>query len=302
MATKLFGDVKAGATSVTRPALLAKTADGTPDTGMVAAGLTAYYYRQGAAATAAVTLSDLAGLNTAFTPGGLKEVADGLYRVDWPDAAFLAGADFVILVLKHGSTSVYQELVAIEAHGVDDVYAIVPAAAPTAAVIAAAVMSDVSDVIGADIVTILSKVTNLPASPAAVGSAMTLTSAYDAAKTALQPGGTLARVTLADTVTTYTGNTPQTGDAFAALLAGLFSAATVSAAASAVSFTLNFGTATNPANLVGLYCCFTGGPNLLEKGLIATAAAGSDSSHVVVGFAASTFTGTPGVGNAVVVG
>ena len=54
---------------------------------------------------------------------------------------------------------------------------------------------------------ISAKTGNLPASPAAVGSAMTLTAAYDLAKTASQfnpATDVVARVTLADTVTTLT--------------------------------------------------------------------------------------------------
>jgi hypothetical protein len=42
----------------------------------------------------------------------------------------------------------------------------------------------------------------------------TIDNADVATSTRLAPAGTLARVTLTDTMTTYTGNTPQTGDAF----------------------------------------------------------------------------------------
>ena len=92
MATRLFGVLKTGTTSVSLDALLTKIADGTADTGKAAASLTAYYYRQGASATASVSLSDLAALNTAWSAGGVKEIGDGTYRVDWPDAAFATGA------------------------------------------------------------------------------------------------------------------------------------------------------------------------------------------------------------------
>lgn len=79
------------------------------------------------------------------------------------------------------------------------------------------------------------KTDNLPSNPAAVGSAMTLTPDYDAAKAALSatafaaalpanfaallinPSGHVSRVVLVDTMTTYTGNTPQSGDAYARL-------------------------------------------------------------------------------------
>ncbi len=43
----------------------------------------------------------------------------------------------------------------------------------------------------------------------------------------LTPAGTLAHVTLVDTVTTYTGNTPQTGDTFAVVNSGTFGNAAI---------------------------------------------------------------------------
>jgi hypothetical protein len=45
--------------------------------------------------------------------------------------------------------------------------------------------------VSADIAAVNTKTTNLPTSPAAVGSAMTLTAAYDAAKTAAAPGAAM---------------------------------------------------------------------------------------------------------------
>lgn len=44
--------------------------------------------------TAPVTL---AADTTAHTDWGFRHIAGGLYRIDWPDAAFAAGVDFVIL-------------------------------------------------------------------------------------------------------------------------------------------------------------------------------------------------------------
>lgn len=123
MGTRLFGSVRAGTTSLSLDALLLKTADGTPDTGLAYSDLTAYYYRQGASATTSVTLSALANLNSAFSSGGVKEIADGTYRVDWPDAAFgsLTPSDWVELTIKHGTTSLYKERVALEQYGASDV-------------------------------------------------------------------------------------------------------------------------------------------------------------------------------------
>jgi hypothetical protein len=77
--------------------------------------------------------------------------------------------------------------------------------------------------------------------------------------------------------------------------------ATVSAAVSAASFTLAFGVAVTAANLVGLQVCFTSGPDLPQKGTVVTATQ-TDSTHVAVTVAASTFTSTPGVGDTAEVG
>lgn len=132
MGTKFFGNLKLGVTSVSVDMLLLKTADGTPDTGKVAAGLAAYFH-PALAATTAVTLTDLLALTTGWTSGGVKEVADGLYRVDWPNAAFAVG-DSVTLVLKDGTTAVAMERFSLEGHGPDDVYAALPAAPDNATI------------------------------------------------------------------------------------------------------------------------------------------------------------------------
>ncbi len=72
-------------------------------------GLTAYYIRQGAAAVSITLASQTAA--GAWTSGGFAEVsssnAPGVYRLDVPDAAFAAGADSVVVVLK-GATGMVQ--------------------------------------------------------------------------------------------------------------------------------------------------------------------------------------------------
>ncbi len=57
---------------------------------------------------------------------------------------------------------------------------------------ASAIIDDATPFHGASIAAIKAKTDNLPASPSAVGSAMTLTAAYDAAKTASQAGDAMA--------------------------------------------------------------------------------------------------------------
>lgn len=62
-------------------------------TGKAAADFTLTYRRDGA--NVPIVLSDLAELTTAHTDGGVKEVGNGEYRLDLPDAAVAAGADQV---------------------------------------------------------------------------------------------------------------------------------------------------------------------------------------------------------------
>lgn len=176
MATRLFGGVKTGATSVSLDALLIKT-DGTPDTGRVAANLTAYYYRQGASATASVTLSDLAALNTAFTAGGVKAIGDGTYRVDWPDAAFASGADWVELTAKDGTTAIYKERVALESAGPSDLATTIGAAGAGLTALGDTRLAYLD-------AAVTSRSTYAGGAVASVTAPVTLTSAYDAAKTA----------------------------------------------------------------------------------------------------------------------
>ena len=70
--------------------------DGTPETGVVynTSGIDLWYRREGAAKTS-ITEATLASLTTAHADGGFLHVADGVYRLDLPDAAFATGANYV---------------------------------------------------------------------------------------------------------------------------------------------------------------------------------------------------------------
>jgi hypothetical protein len=64
--------------------------------------LTLQYVRNRAADVQAVTGGGtapvtLAADDTAHTDWGFRHIAGGLYRIDWPDAAFLTGVGFVVL-------------------------------------------------------------------------------------------------------------------------------------------------------------------------------------------------------------
>lgn len=90
------------------------------------AGLTAYYVRNGGAATA-ITLATLAAANSAWSSGGFKEVdatnMPGIYRLDIPDLSIYYGAESVVFTLKgaSGMVQVSSEVQFIDV-AVSDVY------------------------------------------------------------------------------------------------------------------------------------------------------------------------------------
>lgn len=100
-----------GSTDVSTYFVLRDNSDGTEEASLTyeSAGLALAYIRNGAAAVDvnAVTLT-VAG---AHADGGFVEVsatyAPGLYRVDWPDAAFASGVRDVTLVVQ--ATGTYAE-------------------------------------------------------------------------------------------------------------------------------------------------------------------------------------------------
>jgi hypothetical protein len=113
MSDKFFGGIRAGSTSVSIVVHLTKS--GAAVAGLVAADLTMYYFRTGAAAPLVQALSDLVAVNSAFAAGGLKELsaahAAGDYRLDLPDAMLATGVDFATLNLMPAAakTDTYAE-------------------------------------------------------------------------------------------------------------------------------------------------------------------------------------------------
>ena len=99
MADRRYGDIVADTTSLSHDIILRSTADNSPLTGIAAASVTAVYYRQGDAAPTSVSVTALASANAAFSSGGWRELSastyPGRYRLDLPNAAFVAGADWV---------------------------------------------------------------------------------------------------------------------------------------------------------------------------------------------------------------
>jgi hypothetical protein len=99
--------VTGGATDVTTYFKLRKTADGLEDTGLTITDLDLQYTRSGVAPTAKVDATALAATDSAHSDNKAIEIDStdqpGVYRVDWPDAAFAAGVKEVILTVKHSS-------------------------------------------------------------------------------------------------------------------------------------------------------------------------------------------------------
>lgn len=95
--------VAAGTTSVSVFFTLADTTTQAATTGKVAADMTGSYWRQGGLRVA-IALANLAAVDSAYSAGGVKEVdatnMPGLYRLDLPDAALAAGADWVVASIK----------------------------------------------------------------------------------------------------------------------------------------------------------------------------------------------------------
>jgi hypothetical protein len=104
-------EVLAGSTDVTTYFKLRLAADGTAATGLTITDLDLQYVRSGATPAAKVDATALAAANSAHGDNQAFEVdgtdQPGLYRVDWPDAAFAASAREVILTVKH--TSIFTE-------------------------------------------------------------------------------------------------------------------------------------------------------------------------------------------------
>jgi hypothetical protein len=91
-------------TNVTSYFHLRLTADGTDATGLTVTNFDLQYVRSGATPAAKVDASALGAANSAHADNSAIEVdatdQPGVYRVDWPDAAFATGVDEVLLTVK----------------------------------------------------------------------------------------------------------------------------------------------------------------------------------------------------------
>ncbi len=92
-----------GSTDVTRYAFVVDDGDGSPETGATITNFNLQYTRVGEAPVTKVDATALAATGSDHADNKMKEVdgtdSKGLYRVDWPDAAFAIGAEGVILTV-----------------------------------------------------------------------------------------------------------------------------------------------------------------------------------------------------------
>lgn len=184
-------------------------------TGLVAATFpTLTYWVAGAnAAVAFPTLTDLAALTTAFSAGGVKEISGGYYRLDVPDAAWSAAGKVGIIGEATGK-HVLCEVIDVGYPQVD-----IRQAGGNASTTTASGVLDVN-VKNYNNQTAQTDANNLPkvdvedikgtASAGAAGYFGPDWGHVNAPTTAVVLSGTTI-----GTLTTYTNNTPQTGDSYA---------------------------------------------------------------------------------------
>ena len=110
--------VAPGSTNVTTYFLLRLTATGLEATGLPITNIDLQYVRSGAAPSAKVDATALAATDSAHGDNQAIEInatnQPGLYRVDWPDAAFAAGVREVILTVKVATA--FTEHLRVELH------------------------------------------------------------------------------------------------------------------------------------------------------------------------------------------
>lgn len=134
--------VKKGAVDQTFYFKLVDSAAGTPETGLTIANIDATYVRNRAAAVKN-DLTALAAVTTAHTDNQGIEIdatnAPGLYRIDFPDAAFATGVDKVILSVTCAGCDPAMMFIELADNEVVDVYSRIgaPAGASVSADIAA---------------------------------------------------------------------------------------------------------------------------------------------------------------------
>lgn len=219
-------------------------------TGLVynSSGLTWYYWREDEGNTNATVVTLATMTRGTWATGGFVEKdatnLPGEYEIGIPDAAFASGAKWVKMLLK-GAANMVPVLIEVQLVaynpdsatdlGLSTLTGNVPQTGDAYLRIGAAgvSLSAIPDLAG--VTTLLSRLSaaragyldNLSAGAVAQAGTALSTVQWTNARAALldfldaavssrtKPADTQARVTLVDTLTTYTSNTPQTGDSFA---------------------------------------------------------------------------------------
>lgn len=111
--------VAGGSTNVTTYFAMRLTTDGKAATGLTPADFDMQYVRSGVAPVAKVDATALAATDSAHADNKIIEIDStdqpGLYRADWPDAAFTAGVRETILSLKVATAFTEHKSVEIDA-------------------------------------------------------------------------------------------------------------------------------------------------------------------------------------------
>jgi hypothetical protein len=256
--------VPPGATSVSVDVFWADDT-GAAVTGKVAADFPAAKWSGGAnTADTTITLSDLAAITTAHpndnTAGGVKEREGGWYRLDLPNNMLTSAGRKTLTFAESAGKRILAPQIDVQSPKVDvDTIKTNPVVNggtvtfPTGATLASTTN------ITAGTITTATNVTTVNGLAAGVVTAASIAAdAITAAKIAdgaidtatFAAGTTIPRVTLADTLTTYTGNTPQTGDSFARI--GNNGAGLTSLAPSATALSTAQWTNARAANLDNL--------------------------------------------------
>ena len=133
--------IKKNSADVTDYFFILDATDGSPETGVTITDLDLQYVRNGAAPSAKVDATALAATDSAHSDNKAIEIdatdQPGLYRVDWPDAAFATGVDQVILTVNGtGFQPAHKEIQLVDYDPTDSVrlgLTALPAAAADAA-------------------------------------------------------------------------------------------------------------------------------------------------------------------------
>jgi len=102
-------------TDVTTYFVLRDRTAGTVDTGVTITNIDLYYTEERAAESTVINATALAAADSIHTDGGVFHCGHGVYRVDWPDAAFDGGPRTKVqLIIVDGDAGAFTEILEIE--------------------------------------------------------------------------------------------------------------------------------------------------------------------------------------------